>query len=209
LRFADSDSSNWVAFQAPATVSSNVTWTLPAADGTANQALVTNGSGTLSWAAAGGGKVLQVVTATTSTQVTVSNQTFTDTTLTASITPANASNKILVLVTQPVGLDLFGSYSGTNFSNLALDLYRGATKIYAGGIDSSGGYTFGLGTTSTINGFGLRNIINITILDSPSTTSSTTYKTQLRNGLSGATAFTSWGSTAYPISTIILMEIGA
>ena len=52
LRFADSDSSNWVAFQSPATVASNVTWTLPAADGTSNQALVTNGSGTLSWATA-------------------------------------------------------------------------------------------------------------------------------------------------------------
>jgi hypothetical protein len=53
LRFADSDSSNWVAFQSPATVASNVTWTLPSADGTSNQALVTNGSGTLSWATAG------------------------------------------------------------------------------------------------------------------------------------------------------------
>lgn len=50
LRFGDSDSSNWVAFQAPATVSSNVTWTLPSADGTANQVLTTNASGTLSWA---------------------------------------------------------------------------------------------------------------------------------------------------------------
>jgi hypothetical protein len=49
LRFADSDSSNWVAFQAPATVSSNVTWTLPAADGSNNQVLTTNASGTLSW----------------------------------------------------------------------------------------------------------------------------------------------------------------
>lgn len=49
LRFADADSSNWVAFQAPATVTSNVTWTLPSSDGTANQALVTNASGTLSW----------------------------------------------------------------------------------------------------------------------------------------------------------------
>ncbi len=49
LRFADSDSSNWVAFQAPATVSANVTWTLPATDGSNNQALSTNGSGTLSW----------------------------------------------------------------------------------------------------------------------------------------------------------------
>jgi hypothetical protein len=51
LRFADADSSNYVAFQAPSTVASNVTWTLPNADGSANQAIVTNGSGTLSFAA--------------------------------------------------------------------------------------------------------------------------------------------------------------
>jgi hypothetical protein len=51
LRFADSDSSNWVAFQAPGTVGSNVTWTLPAADGTDGQKLSTNGSGVLSWTA--------------------------------------------------------------------------------------------------------------------------------------------------------------
>jgi hypothetical protein len=50
LRWADADSSNWVAFQAPATVSSNVTWTLPATDGTAGQFLSTNASGTLGWA---------------------------------------------------------------------------------------------------------------------------------------------------------------
>jgi hypothetical protein len=50
LRFGDADSSNWVALQAPATVVSNVTWTLPATDGTSGQALTTNASGTLSWA---------------------------------------------------------------------------------------------------------------------------------------------------------------
>lgn len=49
LRFADSDSSNWVAFQAPATVASNVTWTLPSADGSNGQVLQTSGTGTLSW----------------------------------------------------------------------------------------------------------------------------------------------------------------
>ena len=49
LRFADSDSSNWVSFQAPATIASNVTWTLPSADGTSGQVLSTNASGTLSW----------------------------------------------------------------------------------------------------------------------------------------------------------------
>ena len=49
LRFADSDSSNYVGFQSPATVSSNVVWTLPSADGSANQYLKTDGSGALSW----------------------------------------------------------------------------------------------------------------------------------------------------------------
>jgi hypothetical protein len=57
VRFADSDSSNWVAFQGPATVASNITWTLPNADGTNGQVLSTNGSGTLSWATGGGGSL--------------------------------------------------------------------------------------------------------------------------------------------------------
>jgi hypothetical protein len=49
LRFADADSSNYVAVQAPATISSNYTLTLPSTTGTNNQVLTTNGSGTLSW----------------------------------------------------------------------------------------------------------------------------------------------------------------
>jgi hypothetical protein len=55
LRFADSDSSNWVAFQAPSTVAASVIWTLPAADGAAAQVLSTNGSGALSWATTSAG----------------------------------------------------------------------------------------------------------------------------------------------------------
>lgn len=62
LRLGDADNSNWVAFQAPATVTSNVTWTLPSTDGTNGQALTTNGSGTLAWS---------------STAVTISNDTST------------------------------------------------------------------------------------------------------------------------------------
>lgn len=50
LRFADADSSNYVSFQAPTTVASNVTYTLPNADGSSGQVLSTNGTGGLSWA---------------------------------------------------------------------------------------------------------------------------------------------------------------
>jgi len=57
LRFADGDSSHYVALQAPATVASNVTWTLPAADGSSGQTLSTDGSGALSWASGGSDKM--------------------------------------------------------------------------------------------------------------------------------------------------------
>ena len=55
LRLADTDSSHYVGFKSPATVTSNKIWTLPSEDGTANQVLKTDGSGTLSWATSGGG----------------------------------------------------------------------------------------------------------------------------------------------------------
>ena len=55
LEFYDSDSSNYVSFRGPATVATNITWTLPNTDGTDGQMLSTNGAGTLSWADGGGG----------------------------------------------------------------------------------------------------------------------------------------------------------
>lgn len=54
-KYYDANASNYVAFVAPSTVSTNVTWTLPATDGTSGQVLSTNGTGTLSWSSAAGG----------------------------------------------------------------------------------------------------------------------------------------------------------
>jgi len=48
LRFSNA-TTNYVSFKAPATIGSNVNWTLPSTDGTAGQVLSTNGSGILSW----------------------------------------------------------------------------------------------------------------------------------------------------------------
>ena len=53
LRLGDSDSSNYVGFKSPGTVGTNLIFTLPSSDGSAGQALVTDASGTLSFAAAG------------------------------------------------------------------------------------------------------------------------------------------------------------
>jgi hypothetical protein len=58
VRFGDSDSSNYVGFQAPAVVAADLTWTLPAADGTNGQVLKTDGSGALGWVTAAGGSTV-------------------------------------------------------------------------------------------------------------------------------------------------------
>ena len=61
IRLADSDSSNYLAIQAPATISANYTLTMPTNDGDADQALTTNGSGVLSWTTISGGADWQAV----------------------------------------------------------------------------------------------------------------------------------------------------
>lgn len=63
LKFMDADSSHYVGFKAPTTVSSNVTWTLPSSDGASGTFLSTNGSGTLSWAAPSGGASIGIAVA--------------------------------------------------------------------------------------------------------------------------------------------------
>jgi hypothetical protein len=60
LRLYEGDNSNYVGFKAPTGVSANKVWLLPAADGTANQVLKTDGAGNLGWATAGGGGIASV-----------------------------------------------------------------------------------------------------------------------------------------------------
>jgi hypothetical protein len=51
IRLSDADSTHYVGFKAPTTVGTSLVWTLPAADGTANYLLKTDGSGNLGWVA--------------------------------------------------------------------------------------------------------------------------------------------------------------
>ena len=55
LAFYNATNSNYVAFKGPTGITVNTTWTLPSADGSSNQVLTTNGSGTLSWTTPSGG----------------------------------------------------------------------------------------------------------------------------------------------------------
>jgi hypothetical protein len=149
----------------------------------------------LKWATpAAGGKVLQVVQATTTTSTTVATTTYTDTTLTATITPTSATSKILIFVNQAVYA------SRTNAAGSTIRIVRGATTIFTP--DAS---AFDI---SYSDGANIGDMIPLTYLDSPATTSATTYKTQGRtydSGSSGQSVFQSSSSS----SMITLMEIGA
>jgi len=144
-------------------------------------AITIDGTGSISGLSATGisaqpvfpGNILQVVNATYSTLVSVTTASYTDTGLTASITPSSASNKILILINQP--------YEASRASDNAyggIRLLRDSTVINTP-VGDSIPYELGIGVVgvTTIYVYGR---YSIHMLDSPATTSSVTYKTQCR-----------------------------
>jgi hypothetical protein len=150
-------------------------------------------AGSASAVQASSGRVLQVVNATYSTSAGNSTSTYADTGLSASITPSSSSNKILILINQS------GLYkiSGNNNNSVNVKLQRGSTDILV--FARAYGYT----------GSALDNIsgsASCCYLDSPSTTSSITYKTQFANFTNSASVTVQANGES---STITLMEIAA
>lgn len=136
------------------------------------------------------GVVLQVVNGSTTTQVSNGTTTYSDTGLTATITPKFATSKILIIVNHP---ECYKS-PGNADNSIDMQLLRNSTRIaYLGG---SNGYT---GTT-------IYNYFSIggNTLDSPATTSATTYKTQFKNIVASNLVAVQGDSTT---SSITLMEI--
>ena len=134
-------------------------------------------------------RILQVVSAETTTQVASTSTTFVDTTLSATITPQSTSSKILVAFSQSI-------YTQGTGTGCTMRLMRGATilKTYA---------DLSYGTNSGIlvhHGF--------YELDSPATTSATTYKTQFNRGIGSATVYVQV-NTVQNASTMILLEVSA
>jgi hypothetical protein len=156
-----------------------------------------DGAAWVSVGGGGGGKVLQVVSAVTTTATTISTTTFTDSGLTATITPTLATSKILVLTTQPI-LVQTSAASG----NSGTRLLRGATTIADLAPNKYESFSLtATGATAIAN----RSLQNIHYLDSPATTSATTYKTQGANFTTGTIVFQESSTPG----SIILLEIGA
>ena len=183
------DTSGTITLQAPA-VSGSTTLTLPSTSGT----VITSANLSSNLPT---GSVLQVVQGTYSTFTSSSSSTYADTGLSVSITPSSSSNKILAFSS------MVGVGKNTGNTKVKLRLVRGSTTIdvfatEAAGTPWSGTTQLDIGTLSAI------------ALDSPSTTSSITYKIQFASEANVTQVFiNNTNETPEYGSTLTLMEIKA
>jgi hypothetical protein len=138
-------------------------------------------------------RVLQVVSANNNAQANNSTSTYADTGTTATITPSATSSKILVLVSQ-AGVAKGGANAATGCDIILL---RGATTL------SQFAYAAGYTNSTADNYIGSQTSM---YLDSPATTSATTYKTQFKNQNNTAGVTVQVGNS---VSNIVLLEISA
>ncbi len=140
--------------------------------GSSGQVLTSQGSGSaVQWAAVPAGGITQsdVVSVTKTNTFTTSSSSFVDIGLSVTITPTSSSSKILVL------FGIFGSNSSSG-SRWAVRMVRGSTAIAIG--DAVGNRARVTGSSETAGGGGNMKCFSGNHLDSPSTTSATTYKFQ-------------------------------
>jgi hypothetical protein len=163
--------------------------------GSSGQFLSVSG-GVPAWVAAPAGKIIQVVEANTTTPVTIASTSFTDSGLSASITPTLSTSKILVMIMQPAY-----AYRDGNAFTVESQILRASTAIAT---NTKFMRPWASGVAHIEVGYNATFIY----LDSPATTSATTYKTQFKLD-------TTANSTTLELqinndkSQIILMEIGA
>lgn len=162
---------------------------LPTGNGSASQVLQTDGAGALSWT--GAGKFAQVVQSTITTEFIFSSSTYADATnFNASITPTNSSSKVLVMMTPHVFVDNYNA--GNTF--VTGKIVRASTDIFE--VVLGGGY----GSNSTVP-------TPMIYLDNPATTSSTTYKLQVKASSAYNSSRINYSGIAACKSTITLIEV--
>ena len=196
-------SGNGTILHSPASnPTSDVTLKLPSTTGSAGQVLKVasaNHSSTnaeLEFGADTGGKILQVVTGTTTTSHTNTSTTYADTGLSATIS-ISANSKVLVLVMQFCQLK-----RNTTLNRGALKLLRGSSDLL-----TTNGKFFGFNDTNVTNK-NVSDVVNFMIVDTGASTGSNTYKTQSRVNVAADSAEFTTQDDGNP-AHITLIEIGA
>ena len=143
---------------------------------------------------ASAGQVLQVVNTTTTSGISTSSSSFVTTGFSVSITPKFSTSKILVLLMGGTA----DNGSTTPSVAISTTIYRSSTNL--------GNATYGLVTSGGISGSRNNAPLACSVLDSPATTSSTTYTAYCAStNTAGTVNFNTYGSTL----TFIAMEIAA
>ena len=173
--------------------------------GTDGQHLLSAGAGktnVFETVAAGGGKILQVVQGSTTTQTDIASTSYADTTVTAAITCAATSSKVLALAN--IQADVFRNSNNAIYAGY--QLLRDTTEVYE--IYAAIGIQAGTGSSGWTECF---NATVVSYLDSPSSTSELTYKVQGKlNGTgNSSTLRCQTANDATTTSTITLIEVGA
>jgi len=154
------------------------------------------------------GKVIQIVSGTSTTSQSTTSYDWSDTNLSASITPSSSSNKIYIFVTQP-----FRIYRNNEYDTHAgIQLLRGTTVVQETRERTGGGKSeLIMGIATSANNANYAGHHSIQFLDSPNTTSSTTYKTQYAVDHASTLYLNNpdTDSSKTPMSVMTLMEIAA
>lgn len=181
----------------PPAVAGSTVITLPSTSGTM---LTTASSGqSIPKAALPTGSVLQVVQSVYTTGSSTSSTSYIATGVAATITPTSATSKILVIVSAYHYVTNSGAFAANT------TIFRGTTS---GTNLGDGTYGFGYYTSGTTGTPILATRAEISYLDSPATTSATTYTYAARVNNAACSIQTSASTVAIP-STITLMEIAA
>tara|TARA_Y200000002_G_scaffold153613_1_gene126984 strand:- start:625 stop:1170 length:546 start_codon:yes stop_codon:yes gene_type:complete len=154
------------------------------------------------------GKIVQIVNATSTTYQSTNSQSWSDTNLSASITPSATSNTIYILINHPFRIHRSGEYD----THAGIQLLRGSTVIQETRERSGGGKSemiMGVAVGASSAYYAAHHCIQF--LDSPSTTSSTTYKTQyaVDHGSVLHLNQPDTDSSKTPMAVMTLMEIAA
>jgi hypothetical protein len=212
--YDDGTSAQWVAaggpqvtVQATAPTGYQGQMWLDSTDGSMYVYYTDPGGASSSWigAVSRSGGILQVVSTTKTDAFSTTSTSYTDITgLSATITPRSTSSKILVLYSVFLGESL------TSFANVKL--LRGSTDIAIG--DAIGSLDRITLSSWTAGGENHMTVSGGNFLDSPSTTSSTTYKFQIKSAGSSSAVYvnrnrrnSSAGADPSAISTITLIEV--